>query len=350
MIGGGGEGDPGVEVTASVVIATMGRPDHLRSCLSHAARQSLRPVETVVVDASHDERSYEVVVREFPDVRYIRNPFGAGHLATSRRIGVDATSGDVVVFFDDDAYADADCVARLAEVYADPAVGGVGGRVRNGIAGEETAGVDEIGRLLADGTLIGHFAADPGTVIEVDHLLGACMSYRRSALEAIGGIHDHYPGTCLREDADISLRVRRPGYRLAFQPAAFVDHVAGPYPKGRRFDVRYDYYAHRNHAVLLAVTSGSGDRYARANVGVAARDGLRQLRRSTRAVADRGSPPGARLRAVGGGVARAGACWAGLAVGMAAGARARRSPAGRTVRGQTVVENDPRRDITRRPT
>lgn len=332
-------------VTASVVIPTMDRPDYLRSCLSHIARQSFRPVETVVVDASHDESSYAIVVREFPDVRYIRNPFGAGHLATSRALGADATSGDIVVFFDDDAYADANCVARLIGAYADRTVGGVGGRVRNGVSGEEAAGVDEIGKLLPDGTLIGNFAADPGTVTEVDHLLGACMSYRRSALKAIGGIHDYYPGTCLREDSDIALRVRRAGYHLLFQPAAFVDHVSGPYAKGRRFDIRYEYYAHRNHAALLAVTSGPDDRYVKANVGVAVRDGLRQLRRSGLAVFDRDSPPSARLRTMGGGAARAGACWAGLAVGMAAGARERRPAV-----SQTLMEDDLRRGITRRPT
>ncbi len=78
--------------------------------------------------------------------------------------------------------------------------------------------MEEIGRLLPDGRLTGNFTADPGRPIEVDHLLGASMCFRRSVIAGFGGIHDGYRGTCVREESDLCLRVGRAGYRLVYEP------------------------------------------------------------------------------------------------------------------------------------
>lgn len=259
-------------LSVSVVVVTYGRPDHVRTCLAHLAALRTPPLEVAVVDASPDDRTTRVVRDEFPGVRYLRNELGRGTTAESRRIGFAATSGDVIAFVDDDAFAEPDWLDELVRPYADPAVVGVGGRALNGIDGEDVNGVDEIGRLLPDGRLTGNFAADPGHVIEVDHLLGANMSFRRAAIDAIGGIHGNYPGTCLCEESDISLRLTREGGTLLFAPKALVHHVAAPYGiGGKRFDRRWLYYSRRNHVVMLARVYGWGApllrRYVRVAIG-----------------------------------------------------------------------------------
>lgn len=184
-------------------------------------------------------------------------------------MGFTATTGDIIAFVDDDAFAEPEWLDELVKPYADPAVVGVGGRALNGIEREDAIGVDEIGRLLPDGRLTGNFGADPGRVIEVDHLLGANMSFRRSAIEAIGGIHGNYPGTCLCEESDISLRLTHAGGTLMFAPKARVRHIGAPYGiGGARFDRRWLYYSRRNHLAMLARVYGWRDRrirrYARA--------------------------------------------------------------------------------------
>ena len=244
-------------LSVSVVVITYARPQFVRTCLEHLRRLDSAPHEVIVVDASPDDRTKNLVADEFPNVTLLRNDLGPGTMPESRQIGFAAATGDIVAFIDDDAYVDPDWLDELRKPYADPAVVGVGGRASNGIEGEETKGLGEIGRLLPDGRLTGNFGADPGRVIEVDHLLGANMSFRRSALEAIGGIRGNYPGTCLCEESDISLRLKRAGGTLVFQPAALVRHVAAPYTSGgKRFDRRYLYYARRNHIVLLARVYG----------------------------------------------------------------------------------------------
>lgn len=301
--------------TATVVVATYNRPEYVRTCLRHLQAQTVPPTEVIVVDASDSTETLDVV-REFPGVTYLRNNRGPGHTATSRSIGLTAATGDVLAFLDDDAYADPDWLEQLLVRYDDPSVAAVGGLARRGQPGEESEGIGEIGLLLPNGRLTGFFAANPGRDVDVDHLIGANMSIRRSIANELGGIHDHYPGTCLREETDMLLRMRRAGYRAVYTPDAAVEHVAGPYARGRRFDLRYTYYGSRNHVVLLARTLGLRDRHTRRYVASAAVEVVDQSESAVRALLRRsGKSTRARFRAAGGGALRATALGAGLVVG-----------------------------------
>src|SRR4051812_31742581 len=173
---------PASPSSVDVVVATFDRPDNVRICLEHLGRQTLAPTGIVVVDSSPHRLTADVVA-DFPGVRYLRNDAGRGSTATSRAIGVAETSSEIIAFVDDDAYAAPDWLENLVARYADPAVGAVGGRASNGRPGEEHEGLEAVGLLLADGTLTGNFAADTGRDLDVDHVLGANMSIRRSALE-----------------------------------------------------------------------------------------------------------------------------------------------------------------------
>ena len=301
---------------AVVVVATYRRPDHVRTCLEHLRAQTTAPRRIVVVDASPDDLTREVVAG-FPGVDYRRNDLGVGTLAASRAIGTYDATEDVVAFIDDDAYAEPEWLERILAAYDADDIGAVGGRARGGHAGEEEEGLDRIGRFLPNGRLTGNFAADPGRTIDADHMLGANMTVRTDVLRSFGGIHDYYPGTCLREDSDLSLRVRRAGFRIRYAPDAVVLHVAGEYARWRRFDLRYRFYGARNHVVLLRTTLGWSDphlaRYLLSTIPSTAALAVSGLRRRTR---ERGLR--ARLRGVAGGVVRAAADTAGTAAGLVA--------------------------------
>lgn len=301
--------------TASVVIATYRRAAFVEECLEHLERQTVAPARIIVVDASPDDETRDVVKRH-PGVEYRRNERGIGTTATSRAIGVADLEEDVVAFIDDDAFAEPDWLERLLEPYDDPDVAAVGGRARNGQPDEEGEGLGRIGLLLPDGRLTGYFAADPGRVLDVDHMLGANMSVRMSVVRELGGIRDFYPGTCLREETDIALRIRRAGGRIVYTPFATVRHVAGVYARGRRFDARYRYYGARNHVVLLATTLGYRDPHFRSWLRTAARQAGRSVVDGVRSVRE---PERASLRSKARGVAGGG--WRALVdtVGTAAG-------------------------------
>jgi GT2 family glycosyltransferase len=218
--------------------------------------QEPQPDQIIVVDSSKDDLTAKVVA-EFADVLYLRNDNGFGRMTTSRNIALKHATGDIIAFVDDDAFAHAGWLAGLLAAYTSPEIGAVGGRALNNVPGEEKQGVDRIGKLTSFGKLEGNFAADPGKIIPVDHIIGCNMSFRREVLARLGGFREDFPGISgLCEDTDMSLRVGRLGYTILFTPEAVLDHIAAPQAVGKRFDPRYTYNGHRNCTVMLISNFG----------------------------------------------------------------------------------------------
>lgn len=242
---------------ASVIVITLNRPDCVRRCLDCLRAQSRLPDEVIVVDSSRDTITRDLVA-QYPEVIYLRNETGFGRMTTSRNIALKIATGEIIAFIDDDAFAWPDWLENLLSTYTDDAtIGAVGGRARNNAPGEDSHRVHDVGRLQPTGELTGFFAADTGKIIQVDHIMGCNMSFRRSVLAELGGFCEDYPGISgVCEDTDMSMRVGRIGYRLLFNPAAVVDHVGAPQAKGKRFDARYAFYAQRNHIVMLTRNFG----------------------------------------------------------------------------------------------
>ena len=242
--------------TISVVVATIDRPDVLRTCLEHLRDQVVEPHEVIVVDASEDDRS-ALVVRDFDFATYLRNEEGLGSLTTSRQIGYEHATGEVIAYIDDDAFAEPSWSSSLGGAYDDPGIGAVCGRVINPDPFPPSVPDDQIGRLFPNGTLTGNFFARSSGPLDVDHAMGANMSYRRDVIDAIGGVPQVRGGNSNHhEDLAFSLAVRNAGYRVRFEPGAAVLHVGAPQPVGRRFDVRYDYYGNRNLILVLSQAYG----------------------------------------------------------------------------------------------
>jgi N-acetylglucosaminyl-diphospho-decaprenol L-rhamnosyltransferase len=67
--------------------------------------------------------------------------------------------------------------------------------------------------------------ADPTRPRDVEWVSGAVMWMRRSAMESVGGWDEHY--FMYLEDVDVCWRLRRLGWRIAYDPAGEVVHVQG---------------------------------------------------------------------------------------------------------------------------
>lgn len=238
----------------SVCIVTYERPEFLHRCLESLHAGLDKGAEIVVVDASAADRR-EMVKAIDPAVVFVHAPELAGWMTRSRNAALRRVRGEIVSFLDDDVVLRPGWQAALLGAFEDPTVSAVAGRTRNGAPGEERYD-RPVGRLLPDGTLTDGFASLPEAPVDVDHGIGANMSFRRSVLAELGGFRDDYPGTAMREDTDIFLRVRAIGGRTVFVPDAAVDHLPAPHVRGARFDTRYKLYGRRNHMVLLARDGG----------------------------------------------------------------------------------------------
>ena len=256
-------------MTISVIIPTYNRSQCIGENLTRLGQQEPPPEQVIVVDASPDDRT-EQVVAGFPGVLYLRNAAGRGNTPRSRNLALRHATGEILAFLDDDAYVHPGWTANLAASYADAPVAGVAGRALNGQPGEEAYGVDQIGRFLPDGRLTGNFAADPGRIVEVDHMIGCNMSLRASVVAQLGGFRDDMrPGPFgICEETEICIRARRLGYRFIFNPAVCADHVGARQPGGRRFSPKYSYYHVKNNFVMVIRNYGLRGLAARHVAGI----------------------------------------------------------------------------------
>lgn len=246
-----------MNATLSVVIATWRRAASLQRCLEALSAEASHDVQIIVVDASEDEES-KLVARDFGSAEYYRFPPGAGHMTTSRNFGLQKSTGMVVAFIDDDTYVRRGWAESVTSAFEDPAVGAICGRTINPGDTDEEIEASLIGSLASNGTLSANFHSNARSALAVQHGIGANMAFRRSVLQGLGGFRDDFPGTALREDTDMFLRVGAAGFTSRFVPSAVALHVGAPHARGRRFDYRYQFWARHNHMLLLTRNFGWG--------------------------------------------------------------------------------------------
>ena len=221
---GGGRQRPAPSV--SVVVPSYRRPDRLAECLDGIAA-SLRAPDEVLVVVRDDDAASAGAVRARGDATVIVTVSRPGVLE-AMAAGARAATGEVIVFFDDDAIPRPDWLGRILGHLAQPGVGGAGGRDIV-TAPDDLPRVDTAGELTWWGGLKGAHHRVSGPPRDVTVLKGANMAFRREALALPtgllgGGAQIHFEvATCLWAGAR--------GWRLVLDPGAEVVHLPGP-----RFD------------------------------------------------------------------------------------------------------------------
>lgn len=231
----------------SLVLPTIGRPEALYNLLRHLEHQTRPPEEIVIVDQSgREDARVAAYAASRPGVRYFH--IERRGLPNARNVGFNLSTGDVVLFLDDDIIPDPRlCEAHLGN-YADPTVGGVGGRVTGGYDAS-TGGVGEFHPL--GGAVVRNFGSS--TRRDVDHLPGGNMSFRREVFARVGGFDTAFGGAAMGEETDFCLRARREGFRLVFDPRASLEHLH--LPSGGCREERFEdwLYWHAHNGMLFAL-------------------------------------------------------------------------------------------------
>ena len=216
--------------TVSVVVCayTLERWDDICAAVESLRRQT-RPADELVLVADHAPELLARARTAFPDVRCLAND-GPQGLSGARNTGVQATTGDVVAFLDDDASAAPDWIERFLEAYRDDDVIGVAGRVVPEWRAPRPAWFpDEF--LWVVGC---SYAGLPAGRTEVRNPIGANMSFRRSAFDRAGGF-DVAMGRLGKdaagcEETEFAIRARAalPDGRIVLEPASVVAHAVSP--------------------------------------------------------------------------------------------------------------------------
>ena len=170
-------------MTVSVVICSYNsdRWHDLAAAVRSCADQT-RPPDQVVVVIDHNEPLLHRAVLEFEGAVVLANRFSRG-LSGARNTGIACSTGDVVAFLDDDAYADPQWLANLVGPMADPSVAGVGGWV---LPHWETARPEWFPEAFY--WVLGcSYVGLPTTDGHLRNPIGANMAIRRRVFRSVGG-------------------------------------------------------------------------------------------------------------------------------------------------------------------
>ncbi len=216
----------------SVVVPSYCRPDDLKRCLESLNNQSRLPDEVVVVIRSTDKETGDYLA----DYKNPRLPIKVVSAEKPGQIyalnsGKSAASGDIICITDDDGAPFPDWIQRIEQYFiSDESIGGVGGRDWVNTEGRVLNDSQEVvGIVKWFGKCIGGHHYGVGKTRDVEILKGANMSYRSVAVKSIQ-FDDRLlgKGAQVHNDLAFSLKVKKAGWRLIYDPEVAINHFIAP--------------------------------------------------------------------------------------------------------------------------
>jgi GT2 family glycosyltransferase len=194
----------------SVVVCTYNGASSIRDCCEGLLKLKYPNFEVIVVDDGSTDATADIG-REYGFRVISTENRGLGN---ARNTGLEAATGEIVAYIDDDAYPDPHWLTYLVAAFLSTEYAGVGG-----------PNITPPG----DGPIADCMANSPGNPThillsdgEAEHIPGCNMAFRKAALEAIGGFDPQV--RVAGDDVDVCWRLRQRGWSLGFSPAAVVWH------------------------------------------------------------------------------------------------------------------------------
>jgi len=230
-------------VKVSIIIPTYKRDEMLCKTLSNIVSFERQYHELIIVDQT---KEHDPQTRQYLDnlisggrIKYIYEDYP--NLPNARNVGIEKASGDIVLFFDDDIEINENTIPSHISGFSEQNIGCVTGKVtiqntnQTGNRVLENGGSIKkliksflfiflrkkaayVGRL----GVLSNFSGDKS--LPSDTCIGCNMSFRREVFIKCGLFDVKFSGNAVREDTDMSVRLRRNGYKIAYIPQAAVVH------------------------------------------------------------------------------------------------------------------------------
>ena len=215
-------------VEVSVIIPVFNQFQFTHACLASLQTTEERSAfEVIVVDDCSTDETAELVPR-MQGVVYLRNEKNSGFIFSCNR-GAAPARGKYLFFLNNDTIVTPGWLtALLATFVEDPQAGIVGSKLVY-----PHGQLQEAGGIIwrdASGWNYGKFD-DPekpkyNYLREVDYCSGAALMIRKSLFQSLGGFDPKY-APAYYEDADLSFKVRKAGYKVFYQPLSEIIHYEG---------------------------------------------------------------------------------------------------------------------------
>ena len=223
--------------TASVVIATLNRPDEIQRCITSIANQSIRPRQIIVIDAGdlQDTRNLIADTCQESGIEFVYKQ-GAPSTTVQRNQGARYVDSSVVYFLDDDVELESDYIQKTLELYErDPehGIAGVSGVIDPDYASSKgfwrwytkvfllaETRKDTCSRLKSSNFPI--HLTELSRVRECEIMPSTAVCYRTEIFRQYEFDRD-LTGYVMAEDLDLSYRISRK-FRLLTTPEAVYRH------------------------------------------------------------------------------------------------------------------------------
>jgi GT2 family glycosyltransferase len=221
----------------SVVIVTYNGERFISENLESLYRQTMAPHEIIIVDNASDDRTLNIVEKDFKDVYIIKNSKNY-HYAKAVNIGVEKAAGESVVILNQDIVLKEDFIEMLYRRYQEEKkkeeIAGLVPQIR---FNKQRNFINGIGNFVTEknwGSDNYFGTVDIGQFENLAYLGSACfgaiMVTKRGWAE-VGPLDELYKS--FYEDVDWSIRVHLKGLKLLAAPKAIVFHeFGGSYPSG----------------------------------------------------------------------------------------------------------------------
>jgi len=227
-----------MEHNVSIIIPTFHRTESLFRLLKNLSEIGFRG-EVVVVE-QEDRHATEIVSlakKLSLTISYVHMK----HASTARamNLGVAHASGEFILFLDDDVLGADGFVSHHLSNFTDPKIAATVGRC---VTQGQTIEVKytKTGRINWLGTFSDGFSSTIRQ--EVDTVIGCNACFLKEIYLTVGGIDEQFTGNALRLESDISLRIKKLGYKIVFDPQARVTHLREPSGGARKTEGRIQWY------------------------------------------------------------------------------------------------------------
>lgn len=232
-----------IEIPVTVIIVSYNSEQHLSKALECLKEQTYWPIQTIIVDTGSASKDYLVKLAEQKNIQVFHAPSGSA-FCKGNNIGFSkiAKSSEYVFFLNPDAYLSPQYIEKAVYLMESPGhqdVGVMTGQLRgfNQAAGRPTGTYDSTGIYRkwygkwVDRGQGEEIAPHLYACKEEPHAIcGAAMFCRKKALEGVllraGEVFDE-SFFMYKEDIDLSLRLRKKGWRLVYDPSLFLFHCRG---------------------------------------------------------------------------------------------------------------------------
>jgi GT2 family glycosyltransferase len=231
-------------LSVSICILTYNRCARLRELLEKIGGLTCASIEIIVIDNHSEDKTREMMISDFPYVKYLRTERNIG--ASARNIAMKAAKGDIIVTLDDDVMGlNGRGLEELVRKFSeDPTVGAVNFRVKN----SEGSVCNWVHHCRHE-----DFADKEFQTYEITE---GAVAFRRKVLEYSG----YYPETFFlsHEGPDLAFRIIESGFKVIYIPNVEVMHcfaTEGREPwRNYYFDTRNQLWlAVRNFPVIYAL-------------------------------------------------------------------------------------------------